>query len=303
MAVLINQDGLTGYKNCPAPAKLNLFLHVVGRRPDGYHLLESAFQLIDLCDRLHFTCRSDGAIHRLSEIEGVPEDADLTVRAATRLKNEALIKNGQHVPGVDISIEKSIPAGGGLGGGSSDAATTLMVLNKLWHCGFSRQDLARIGVSLGADVPFFLFRQNAFVQGIGEIMTPIETPSGWFVVIKPPVFVSTGLIFQSPELTRSTEPIKMKSYPYFCDSSIQEGKNDLQPVAVSLFPEIQEALNDLGQYGNARMTGSGACVYAYFESEDMAREAEEGLSSKWEVMIVRSLKHHPLDLTETSAGQ
>ncbi|MBR6000681.1 MAG: 4-(cytidine 5'-diphospho)-2-C-methyl-D-erythritol kinase, partial [Oxalobacter sp.] len=284
------------------PAKLNLFLHVVGRRPDGYHLLESAFQLIDLCDRLHFINRSDGVIHRLSEMEGVPEETDLTVRAATRLKKEALAKKGQRVPGVDISIEKSIPAGGGLGGGSSDAATTLMVLNKLWNCGFTLQDLARIGVSLGADVPFFLFRQNAFVQGIGEIMTPIETPSGWFVVIKPPIFVPTKLIFQSPELTRSTERIKMKSYPYFCDSYIQEGKNDLQPVAVSLFPEIQEALDDLGQYGNARMTGSGACVFAYFESEGMAREAEEGLSSRWEVMVVRSLKQHPLDLTGIKTG-
>ena len=282
-----------------AIAKTNLFLRVLGKRSDSYHDLENVFvPLSDVYDEVELAS-GKGAI--ALEVEGASLSTDrgnLCLKAA-----DAFCEASGCFPEVNIRLRKNIPIAAGLGGGSSDAATTLMVLNKLWNCGFTLQDLARIGVSLGADVPFFLFRQNAFVQGIGEIMTPIETPSGWFVVIKPPIFVPTKLIFQSPELTRSTERIRMESYPYFCDSYIKEGKNDLQPVAVSIFPEIQEALDDLGQYGNARMTGSGACVFAYFESEDVAREAEEGLSSKWEVMVIRSLKHHPLDLMGKSTGQ
>lgn len=296
MAVLTIDNSKRSYRNCPAPAKLNLFLHVVGQRPDGYHLLESAFQLIDFCDLLHFTCREDGKIRRLTPIEEIAEQEDLTIRAARLLKNAVRDKKGLQVPGVAIEIEKKIPFGGGLGGGSSDAATTLLALNRLWECGFSKEELIDLGVRLGADVPFFLFQQNAFAEGIGEKLTPIQTPEGWFVVIKPPVSISTGLIFQSCELTRNTEPIIMKSYPNFCDSYIRAGKNDLQTVVSSLFPEIQDALDDLGQYGNARMTGSGACVFARFEQEPEAEKVAAALSGRWDVVVARSLQVHPFEV-------
>lgn len=293
MAVLTYQDGMLSCRDCPAPAKLNLFLHVVGRRDDGYHLLESAFQLIDFCDTLHFTSRSDGEVRRMTAVDGVPELSDLTVRAAKLLKEAALVRKGIQVPGVDIEIEKRIPSGGGLGGGSSDAATTLMALNGLWSCGFTQEDLIDLGVRLGADIPFFIFRQNAFAEGVGEKLTPIQTPEGWFVVVKPPVAVSTALIFQAKELTRNTEPLRMKGYPNFCDSSIQRGQNDLQAVASALFPEIRKALDELGRYGNARMTGSGACVFARFDTESQAKEVAKALSSRWDVMTIRSLQRHP----------
>ena len=295
MAVLTVQNGRLSCRDCPAPAKLNLFLHVVGRRSDGYHLLESVFQLIDFCDLLHFTCREDGEIRRLTPVEGVPETADLTVRAAQSLKKASWERKRLSVPGVDIEIEKRIPSGSGLGGGSSDAATTLLTLNRLWGCRFSTEELIGLGVGLGADIPFFLFQQNAFVEGIGEKLTPVQTPAGWFVVIKPPVSVPTGLIFQSSELTRNTEPITMKSYPDFCNSYIQVGRNDLQAVASSLFPEIRNALDDLGQYGDDRMTGSGACVFACFDTENEADRVARALSNRWEVMVVRSLQRHPFE--------
>ncbi len=295
MAFLTNRDGMLSCRDCPAPAKLNLFLHVVGRRDDGYHLLESVFQLIDFCDTLHFTCRPDGEVRRLTAVDGMPEASDLTVRAARLLKEVASVRKGIQVPGVDIEIEKRIPSGGGLGGGSSDAATTLMALNGLWQCGFLQEELIELGVRLGADIPFFIFRRNAFAEGVGEKLTPIQTPDGWFVVVKPLVSVSTALIFQAKELTRDTEPLRMKGYPNFCDSSIQIGQNDLQTVATALFPEIRKALDELGRYGNARMTGSGACVFARFDTEQQAQEAAKALSDRWNVMTIRSLQRHPFE--------
>lgn len=293
MAILTHHHGKLACRNCSAPAKLNLFLHIIGRRADGYHLLESAFQLIDYCDTLHFTCRNDGKIKRLTLIDNIPESSDLTVRAALLLKKNATQK-GHPIPGVDIEIEKHIPLGSGLGGGSSDAATTLLILNNLWKCHFSDQELMQMGGTLGADIPFFLFQQNAFAQGIGEKLTPIKTPSGWFVVIKPPITVPTAVVFQSHRLTRNSEPIKIENSPDFCDSYIQIGKNDLQMEASLLFPEIRDALNDLGQYGNAKMTGSGACVFAYFDTEQKAHDVMTALSDKWDIMVVRSLQRHPL---------
>ncbi len=298
MAFLSTYHGRLSCRGCPAPAKLNLFLHIVGRRQDGYHLLETAFQLIDFCDLLHFTCRMDGNIRRLTPVEGVPESADLAVRSAQLLKEAAKDRKGLPVPGVDIEIEKRIPSGGGLGGGSSDAATTLLALNQLWGCGFSVRELIGLGVKLGADIPFFLFQQNAFAEGIGEKLMPIKTPAGWFVVIKPPVSVLTRRIFQSPELTRDTEPIRIRDCPNFCDPYIQRGRNDLQIVASSLFPEIQNALDDLEQYGNARMTGSGACVFARFETEKEADRVAAGLSGRWDVIVARSLQYHPFEYPE-----
>lgn len=291
---LLGKTGAFSLRDCPAPAKLNLFLHVIGRRPDGYHLLESVFQLIDLCDYLHFTCRSDKQIKRLTANKLIDEGDDLAVRAAKLLQKSALAKKGKTVPGVDIEIEKNIPMGAGLGGGSSDAATTLMALNHLWDCGFSTDELISMGVQLGADVPFFLLGQNAFVEGIGEKLTPIETPDGWFVVIKPPVSVPTARIFRSNELTRNTEPIKMTDFPGFFKKMNHFGRNDLQAVAAGIFPEIGEAINELGRYGSARMTGSGACVFSHFVKETQAKEVAALLSGKWETRVVKGIQHHPL---------
>lgn len=290
----LDKTGALSLRNCPAPAKLNLFLHVIGRRSDGYHLLESVFQMVDLCDYLHFTCRSDQQIKRLTPNELIDEGKDLAVRAAKLLQKNALEKKSKSVPGVDIEIEKNIPMGAGLGGGSSDAATTLIALNYLWNCRFGLDELISMGVQLGADIPFFLLGQNAFVEGIGEKLTPIETPDGWFVVIKPPVFVPTVRIFHSNELTRNTEPIKIIDFPGFFKKVNHFGKNDLQAVAVSIFPEIGEAINELGRYGSAKMTGSGACVFSYFIEETQAKDVASQLSRKWETWVVKGIQKHPL---------
>lgn len=294
MAFLDKTDVLS-LRNCPAPAKLNLFLHVIGRRSDGYHLLESVFQLIDLCDFLHFTCRSDNQIKRLTPNKLIEESDDLAVCAAKLLQKKALEKKRKPVPGVDIEIEKNIPMGAGLGGGSSDAATTLIALNHLWDCRFDTDELISMGIQLGADVPFFLLGHNAFVEGIGEKLTPIETPDGWFVVIKPPVFVPTARIFRANELTRNTEPIKITDFPGFFKKVNHFGRNDLQAVAAGIFPEIGEAINELSHYGSARMTGSGACVFSYFIEETQAKKVAAQLSGKWETWVVKGIQNHPLN--------
>ncbi len=281
--------------NCPAPAKLNLFLHVTGQRPDGYHLLQSVFQLIDLCDTLHFDCRDDSQIRRLTDNNLIPEEDDLVIRAARLLQKAASIKNPGFSYGVDIRIEKSIPMGGGLGGGSSDAATTLLVLNRIWNCDFTKEELMSLSVQLGADVPFFIFGENAYAEGIGEKLSPVATPDGYFVVVKPPVSVPTVAIFRAKELTRNTEPIKMADFPGIYKNLPDFGKNDLQPVAIKLYPEIAMALDVLGRYGKARMTGSGACVFARFGNETEAEEVAAHLSEKWEVWTAKSLQNHPLE--------
>ena len=199
-------------RNCPAPAKLNLFLHVTGRRADGYHLLQTVFQLIDHSDVLHFETRADGVIQRTTEITGVPEASDLIVRAARLLQAAMPVKNDGTRCGANIAIEKKLPMGGGLGGGSSDAATTLMVLNHLWQAGLTREQLMALGLQLGADVPFFIFGQNAFAEGVGETLTPVETDQSWFVVIEPGVQVPTAAIFGSTELTRDTKLVKIMDF-------------------------------------------------------------------------------------------
>ena len=290
-------------RHCPAPAKLNLFLHVTGRRNDGYHLLETAFQLIDLCDCLHFTCRNDRQIRRITPNGNIRENDDLTVRAAHLLQETAYRKKGMQVSGVDIALEKHIPEGSGLGGGSSDAATTLIVLNHLWRCRFNRQELMALGIQLGADIPFFLFGENAFAQGIGEKLTPLATPCGWFVVIKPPVSVPTATIFRANELTRDTEPIKMLDFPGFYEKADHFGKNDLQPVAIKLYPEIGKAVDELARFGNARMTGSGACVFARFASKTQAQEVAEKLAGTWEIRIAKGIPYHPLKYLLDNKGE
>ena len=278
-------------ENCPAPAKLNLFLHVTGRRPDGYHLLQSVFQLIDAADLLHFETRNDERIQRSNDVAGVPEEADLIVRAARLLQKAAREKNASTACGATIAVEKRLPMGGGLGGGSSDAATTLIVLNHLWDTGFTQRELMALGLQLGADVPFFLFARNAFAEGIGESLIAVETPMRWFVVLEPGVAVPTPRIFSDPELTRNTKPVTITD---FSKASTRFGKNDLQAVAARLFPPIEHALEWLAMYGEARMTGSGACVFCSFEQEEQADEVLRQVPAKWRAWKAKAMPAHPL---------
>ncbi|HWW07446.1 4-(cytidine 5'-diphospho)-2-C-methyl-D-erythritol kinase [Collimonas sp.] len=283
--------------NCPAPAKLNLFLHVTGRRPDGYHLLQTVFQLVDFSDLLHFEVRADDLIRRTTDIPGVPEESDLIVRAARLLQNAIREKAGAAGItaagfGANISIEKKLPMGGGLGGGSSDAATTLMALNHLWQGGLSREELMVLGLQLGADVPFFLFGRNAFAEGIGETLQKLDTPSQWFVIIQPGVTIPTALIFSSSELTRNTKPVKMTDFSIGTKKLF--GKNDLEPVAAKQFPEVADAIKWLSNYGEARMTGSGACVFCGFTQEEQADEVLKQLPNHWKAWKAKAMQEHPL---------
>ena len=276
--------------NCPAPAKLNLFLHVTGQRSDGYHLLQTAFQLIDRCDLLHVDLRSDGVIHRTTDVVGVPHETDLIVRAARLLQQATGCTLG-----ADIAIDKHLPMGGGLGGGSSDAATTLLVLNHLWQTGLNRAQLMQLALPLGADVPFFLFGRNAFAEGIGEQMTEISTPDCWFVVIEPGVAVPTAAIFGAPELTRNTKPVTLLD---FSGVPTYLGKNDLQAVATAKFVQVADALHWLDRFSPARMSGSGACVFAAFGSKERADEvvdkAIKTTPSQWKTWSAKSMHQHPL---------
>lgn len=267
----------------PAPAKLNLFLHVVGRRPDGYHLLQSVFRFVDHGDQLHFNLRQDGRITRTTDLPGVPPEQDLVVRAA-RLLQEA---TGCAL-GVEIAVEKRLPLGGGLGGGSSDAATVLLALNRLWHLNLPRAELQRLGLQLGADVPVFIFGESAFAEGVGELLQPVSLPPAWYLVIVPPVAVATAEIFAAPELTRDTTSIKM------CDLSTAQLRNDLQAVVGARYPEVAACLDWLAQFGNARMTGSGACVFAEFATQREARRALARKPAKWQGFVARGLDRHPL---------
>jgi 4-diphosphocytidyl-2-C-methyl-D-erythritol kinase len=268
----------------PAPAKLNLFLHVVGRRPDGYHLLQTAFRFVDFADRLRYQVRSDGLIARINRLPDIPEAEDLCVRAA-----RALAQASGSTLGADIEIDKRIPLGGGLGGGSSDAATTLLVLNKLWETGLSRAALQRIALTLGADVPVFIFGQSSFAEGVGEILQPIVLPAAWYVILTPPVGVSTAEIFAAAELTRNTKPIKLAAF-----SAGIGLLNDLQPVVEKRYSEVARYLDWLRQFGDARMTGSGACVFCAFTSEQAAQEVIQALPSGMTGFIAAGLDRHPL---------
>lgn len=281
------------FKHCPAPAKLNLFLHITGQRADGYHLLESAFQLIDHADVLHFNLRADGDIVRTNDIPGVPAESDLVVRAAKLLQSHT-----RSTKGADITLDKKLPMGGGLGGGSSDAATTLIALNCLWNTNLTQRELMDLGVRLGADVPFFLFGQNAFAQGIGEQLTPLITPDCWYVVLEPDIAIPTPAIFSAKTLTRNSPSIKVADFHRYPQGN---WRNDLQSVATQLFPEVLCALEWLSHYGNAKMTGSGSCVFCACESEAAADAILENIpcnpSDKlrnWNVWKSKSLKEHPL---------
>jgi 4-diphosphocytidyl-2-C-methyl-D-erythritol kinase len=287
---------LRSLHHCPAPAKLNLFLHVTGRRPDGYHLLQSVFQLVDRADVLHFDLRDDERIVRTTEVPGVPEEQDLIVRALRRLQAEYVRRHGHNPPGIDVAVEKVLPMGGGLGGGSSDAATALMAANHLWQAGLSQDELIALGLPLGADIPFFLFGQTAFAEGVGETLQAVNGPDCWYVVIEPGVAVPTPAIFSSPDLTRDTERVTITDFSRHLDenSSLGFGKNDLQAVAVRLFPPVAKAVEWLGSFGDARMTGSGACVFCAFSSESEADRVLGQVPGTWNAWKAKSLSTHPL---------
>ena len=270
----------------PAPAKINLFLHVVGRRTDGYHLLQTVFRFLDFSDELRFTLQENGTVKLHTPTPGVPDESNLCVRAAKLLQQESNTSFG-----VDISLEKHIPMGGGLGGGSSDAATTLLALNRLWELGWTRARLMELGLRLGADVPVFIFGENAFAEGVGEKLTPIKLPSAWYLVLTPPVQVPTAQVFASNELTRNTIPIKIPPF------SIAQGHNDLELVVCQAYPEVAKHLQWLRQLNNATMaamTGSGACVFAEFASEAQAQEALTQLPVDMRGIVARGLDRHPM---------
>ncbi|MDH1525501.1 4-(cytidine 5'-diphospho)-2-C-methyl-D-erythritol kinase [Achromobacter mucicolens] len=271
----------------PAPAKLNLFLHVVGRRADGYHLLQTVFRFIDLCDTLHFEVRADGVISRATDLPGVPEDEDLTVRAARALQKATGTRQG-----AQISLEKRIPQGGGLGGGSSDAASVLIALNKLWNTGLTRRELMALALPLGADVPVFVFGQSAFAQGIGEDLTAVTLPERAYLVAQPDASVPTVGIFSAPDLTRDSSYITIADFlasqtflpsesgGEFAKGCALYGRNDLEPVVYRLYPEVLGASRWLAEQGlPVRMSGSGACLFAEFSETSQAVLAEQEITA------------------------
>ncbi len=279
----------------PAPAKLNLFLHITGRRPDGYHLLQSIFMLIDWCDHLHFERRADGAISREDLTPGQLPAEDLSVRAAQALQQATGCPHGVH-----IGLEKRLPAEAGMGGGSSDAATTLLALNRLWGLGLTRPQLAAIGLQLGADVPFFIGGHNAWVEGVGEQLTPVSLPSARFVVVKPPTGASTQRIFGSTELKRDTKTATIQGFAAndSCEGSVIDlqkvlavGHNDLQPVAQALCPDIGHCIRWLNSQGlQGRMTGSGTAVFAHLPQKTNLA----GAPGDWVVRKCSNMDAHPL---------
>lgn len=267
----------------PAPAKLNLFLHVVGRRADGYHLLQTLFRFVDYGDTLHFAPREDGQVRLLNPLPGVPQESDLTVRAARLLQQAASCTRG-----ADIRLEKRLPMGGGLGGGSSDAATVLLALNHLWQLGLSRERLQALGLTLGADVPVFIFGRTAFAEGVGEALQAVPAAPAWYLVLQPPVAVPTVDIFRAPELKRDTPAMAA------ADWRPGLGGNDLEPVACARFPEVARHLAWLQRFGRARMSGSGACVFAEFPDQAGAEAAVAQLPPDMRGWVAPGLDSHPL---------
>ncbi|HEX5092554.1 MAG TPA: 4-(cytidine 5'-diphospho)-2-C-methyl-D-erythritol kinase [Burkholderiales bacterium] len=268
----------------PAPGKLNLFLHVLGRRADGYHELQTVFRLIDRTDRVGIAVRQDAAIRRHDPLPGVAEDDDLCVRAARLLQSRTRCPLG-----ADLALDKRLPIGGGVGGGSSDAATTLIVLNRLWRTGLARPALQALALDLGADVPFFVFGRSALGEGVGERLSALELPPAWYLVLTPAAAVSTRAVFSDNALTRNTKPLKIP--PFFAG----QGANDLESVATRQSPEIARQLAWLRErQPAARMTGSGACVFAEFATEAQARKRHGELPEDMRGFVARGLERHPL---------
>jgi len=274
---------LGGPEPWPAPGKLNLFLHVVGRRPDGYHLLQTAFQFIDLCDELRFWARPPGMLERVSDLAGVAAEDDLCIRAARQLAARA-----GGMPGVAIEVTKRLPMQGGVGGGSSDAATVLVALNELWGLHLPDDELAEIGLALGADVPVFVHGRAAWAEGVGEKLTPIEPPEPVYLLVRPDATVSTAEVFKAPELTRDSPAITIGGF------LLTGGRNDCEPVVRRRFPAVADALDWLERFAPARLTGTGSCVYAAMPDEAQARAALASLPRRWTGYVVRGLNRSPL---------
>ncbi len=272
----------------PAPAKLNLMLRIVGRRADGYHELQTVFQFIDRADRIALRVRDDGLIRRDTELPGVPEQDDLMVRAARLLKDRCPGSPDSAALGVDIRIDKQLPMGGGLGGGSSDAATVLVALNRLWGCRQTREDLARLGLELGADVPIFVHGHAAWAEGVGERLQAVDLEQPWYLVVVPSVHVSTAEIFQAPELTRNSSTITIR------DFIAGDRRNDCLPVVRERYPQVAQVLNRLADFTRPQLTGTGACVFGVFESKAGADAALQALPRSWEGFVARGLNQSPL---------
>lgn len=272
----------------PAPAKLNLFLHITGRRSDGYHQLQTVFQFLDIHDDVFLKVNPDGEILASHRHPGFDEENDLTLRAARILQAETGCRSG-----VEIELVKNLPVGGGIGGGSSDAATVLLALNYLWDTGLSQQELAHLGLQLGADVPVFIHGQACWAEGVGEEIQPVELPEPVYLLVYPKVHVSTGQIFSAAELTRNTSPIKI------ADFLAGQTRNDCEAVVRAQVPEVDEAMRWLDQYAPARLTGTGSCVYAEFDSHQLAQQAADQLRQDWQTWVTRgcnqSLMHKRLE--------
>ncbi len=271
-------------KTWPAPAKLNLFLHVTGRRADGYHTLQTVFQFLDYADELTFLVTDDDRIARAAPVTGVSEERDLTLRAARLLKESCGVSKG-----AQIQLAKRLPIGGGLGGGSSDAATTLLALNELWGTHLPIPELAALGLKLGADVPVFIHGHAAWAEGIGEVLTPVEPEEAWYLVVVPPVQVSTAQVFAAPELTRYSPPLTIRDF--------HEGRglrNDLEPVVRSRYPEVDRAMRLLAEFGEPRMSGSGGCVFLKVTDADRGRQILERIPKPFTGFVARGLNRHPL---------
>ncbi|MEO6968317.1 MAG: 4-(cytidine 5'-diphospho)-2-C-methyl-D-erythritol kinase [Rhodanobacteraceae bacterium] len=275
---------MSEWTSWPAPAKLNLFLHIVGRRDDGYHLLQTVFRLLDWGDEIRLSVRKDGAIAR-GGASPIAEQDDLVVRAARALQSATGIKRG-----AEIVVDKRIPTGAGLGGGSSDAATVLVALNTMWNAGLSREELAELGLWLGADVPVFVHGRSAWAEGVGEKLTPMTLPPRWYVVLDPRVHVSTAALFQAPELTRNAAPATIA-----CFASGAIAGNAFEPLARARYPQIAAALEWLGRFGAARLSGSGGAVFLEIEDERQARAIAAECPSAFSVQVARGLNVSPLE--------
>lgn len=288
-------SGAPALTDCLAPAKLNLFLHITGRRADGYHMLQTVFQMVNWGDTLHFARRDDGNVRLLTPLPGVDPEMDLTVRAARLLQAHSGTRHG-----VDIVVEKRVPMGAGLGGGSSDAATTLLALNRLWALSESREALQTLGLALGADVPFFVYGRTAFAEGVGEVLQPVRTPDAWFLIVTPPAHASTAAIFSSPYLTRDTKVITIADFPdAAAGASATEvfgfGANDMQAAVEKQFAMVEEARVWLSAFAPARMSGSGASVFAAFASQQAAQDAQARLPyASWFSVVAPGIARHPL---------
>ncbi len=269
----------------PAPAKLNLFLHITGQRADGYHELQTLFQLLDYGDELSFLARPGPEIELTPQFSGIPPESNLVVRAARLLQQETGCRQG-----ASILLDKRLPMGGGIGGGSSDAATTLLALNHLWRLNLSLDELAAIGVRLGADVPVFVRGRTAWAEGIGERLTPIELSSYWYLVVAPDCQISTKEIFSNKGLTRDTPRIRIAPA---LEGQLKQLRNDCQPIVSEHYPKVKEALGWLSQYGNARLTGTGACIFASFTTEEECRYVFSLLPANFKGFVARGVNRSP----------